>query len=291
MASQEPHEQLHDWSGAECSRCAESFLGETAMGNHLATVHHVNRTLLVGGHQAAGPSDKTPVKPTKRDVAAMAKAGTLERQARLLSALATHLGAPSRDVQPRPAPSALPAESSAPPPVSRFRPLTHSLPPARPAPSSAAPTASSSRFLTDPARYISPTPPYPYPIGPFAAEYTPLIDPMAPYHVAPIGHGASALPPSPSISESFPRLESNSGAVLGGDAAANSQQAFARYHDGLHAFNTVSPAYFSASQQEAKDRGDGYNELYNLSDDDAKSRKRKRPSDGNGAKRKRKRDE
>ncbi|KAK0923738.1 hypothetical protein LTR57_006396 [Friedmanniomyces endolithicus] len=286
MASQEPHEQLHDWSGAECSRCAESFLGETAMGNHLATVHHVNRTLLVGGHQAAGPSDKTPVKPTKRDVAAMAKAGTLERQARLLSALATHLGAPSRDVQPRPAPSALPAESSAPPPT------PHSFAAASETGSIFCGTDGVVLcFLTDPARYISPTPPYPYPIGPFAAEYTPLIDPMAPYHVAPIGHGASALPPSPSISESFPRLESNSGAVLGGDAAANSQQAFARYHDGLHAFNTVSPAYFSASQQEAKDRGDGYNELYNLSDDDAKSRKRKRPSDGNGAKRKRKRDE
>ncbi|KAK1054208.1 hypothetical protein LTR12_011391 [Friedmanniomyces endolithicus] len=291
MAAQQPHEQSHDWPGAKCSRCDDSFLGETAMCHHLATVHHVNRALLMAEHQAAGPSDETPVKPTKKDVAAMAKAGTLERQARILSASTTHLGAPSRDVQPRPAPSALPARSSAPSPVSRFRPLTYSLPPARPAPSSAAPTASSSRFLTDPPRYIPAAPPDEYPAEPYAAEYTPPIDPMAPYHVAPIGRGGSALPPSPSISESFRRLESNSGAVFGGDTTADRLHAFARYHDGLRAFNTERPVYFSASQQEAKDKGDGYDELYDLSDDDAKPRKRKQPSDGNGAKDKRKREE
>ena len=286
MASQ----QTHDWPGAKCSRCDDLFLGEFAMCHHLATVHRVNRTLLMAEHQAAGPSDGTPVKPTKKDVAAMAEAGTLERQARLLGAWDTHLGAPSRDVQPRPAPSALPAKPRAPPPVSSVRRLTHSLPPAPPAPSSAAPTASSSRFLTDPARYRPAAPPDEYPAEPFAASYTPPIDPMAPYHVAPIGYGGSTLPPT--ISSSFRRLEVNSEAVLGRDAAADSQQhAFARYHDGLRAFNTERPLYSSASQQEAKDRGDGYDELYDISDDDAKSKKRKQPSDGNGAKGKRKREE
>ncbi|KAK1821706.1 hypothetical protein LTR12_003935 [Friedmanniomyces endolithicus] len=286
MASQ----QTHDWPGAKCSRCDDLFLGEFAMCHHLATVHRVNRTLLMAEHQAAGPSDGTPVKPTKKDVAAMAEAGTLERQARLLGAWDTHLGAPSRDVQPRPAPSALPARSSAPPPVFSFRTFAYSLPPAPPASSTAAPTAFSSRFSTDPARYRPAAPPDEYPAEPFAASYTPPIDPMAPYHIAPIGHGGSALPPS--ISASFRRPEINSEAVLGGDAAADSQQhAFARYHDGLRAFNTERPVYFSASQQEAKDKGDNYDELYDISDDDAKSMKRKQPSDGDGAKGKRKRKE
>jgi len=109
-ASEMAPQQPHDWPGAKSPRCDDSFLGEITMCNHLATVHHVNRTLLMAEQQAAGPSDGTPVKPTKKDVAAMAEAGTLERQARLLGAWDTHLGAPSRDVQPRPAPSALPAK-------------------------------------------------------------------------------------------------------------------------------------------------------------------------------------
>ncbi|KAK1064974.1 hypothetical protein LTR74_008249 [Friedmanniomyces endolithicus] len=286
MVSQQPH----DWPGAKCPRCDDSFLGEFAMCHHLATVHRVNRTLLMAEHQAAGPSDGTPVKPTKKDVAAMAEARTLERQARLLGAWDTHLGAPSRDVQPGPAPSALPARPCARPPISSFRTFAYSLPPAPPASSTVAPMAFSSCFLTDPARYRPAAPPDEYPTEPFAASYTPPIDPMAPYHVAPIGHGDSALPPS--TSSSFRRLEVNSEAVLGIDAAVDSQQqAFARYHDGLRAFNTERPMYFSASQQEARDRGDGYDDLYDISDDDAKSRKRKQPSDGDGAKGKRKREE